>query len=61
MGLRYAFEAGYDVTKAPRLWQRFAKKYGDGNKVVSFFFSDHSMSEARSRNLELELQNNYDH
>lgn len=61
VGLRYAFEAGYDVTKGPRLWQRFSKKYGDGNKVVNFFFSDHSMSEARSRNLLLELENNYDH
>ena len=60
VGLRYAFEAGYDVNKGPRLWQRFAKKYGDGNKVVNFFFSDHSMSEARARNLERELANNYD-
>ena len=44
-------KAGYDVAKGPGLWQRFARKYGGGNKVVNFFFSDHSMSETRARNL----------
>lgn len=59
VGLRYAWEAGYDVTKGPRLWQRFADKYGQGNKVVNFFFSDHSQSLVRSRNLHQELAYNY--
>jgi hypothetical protein len=26
---------------------------------VNFFFSDHSLSSARQRNLELEIRNNY--
>lgn len=59
VGLRYAWEAGYDVTKGPQLWQRFADKYGEGNKVVNFFFSDHSQSLIRSRNLRQELAYNY--
>jgi Zn-dependent protease with chaperone function len=59
VGLRYAYEAGYDVTKGPRLWNRFAKKYGEGNKVLNFFFADHSQSAARATKLEKELAYNY--
>jgi Zn-dependent protease with chaperone function len=59
VGLRYAYEAGYDVTKGPRLWQRFARKYGEPGKVQSFFFSDHSQSTARAAKLERELALNY--
>jgi hypothetical protein len=59
VGLRYAYEAGYDITKGPRLWNRFAKKYGEGNKVANFFFSDHSLSAARATKLEKELAYNY--
>jgi Zn-dependent protease with chaperone function len=59
VGLRYAYEAGYDITKAPRLWNRFAKKYGESNKVATFFFSDHSQSSARAAKLEKEIAFNY--
>jgi Zn-dependent protease with chaperone function len=59
VGLRYAYEAGYDITKGPRLWNRFARKYGEGNKVASFFFSDHSQSAARATKLEKEIAFNY--
>ena len=59
VGLRYAYEAGYDITKGPRLWNRFARKYGEGNKVANFFFSDHSQSAARATKLEKEIAYNY--
>ena len=59
VGLRYAYEAGYDITKGPRLWSRFAKKYGEGNKVANFFFGDHSLSSARATKLEKEIAYNY--
>jgi hypothetical protein len=59
VGLRYAYEGGYDVERGPALWQRFAKKYGEGNSVANFFFADHSQASARARNLERELANNY--
>jgi Zn-dependent protease with chaperone function len=59
VGLRYAYEAGYDITKGPRLWNRFAKKYGEGSKVANFFFSDHSQSAARATKLEKEIAYNY--
>jgi Zn-dependent protease with chaperone function len=59
VGLRYAHEAGFNVTRAPGVWQRFLEKYGEGNKVTTFFFSDHSSAGARRKNLEQELRFNY--
>jgi len=59
VGLRYAFQAGYDVSKAPALWERFADKYGRESKVANFFFSDHSASQARAVRMRSELARNY--
>jgi Zn-dependent protease with chaperone function len=59
VGLRYAYEGGFDVTKAPALWRKFAEKYRGSNRVVDFFFSNHSASSARARNLEHEITMNY--
>lgn len=59
VGLRYVYEAGYDYTKGPALWNRFAAKYGDQDKVTNFFFGDHSLSAKRAKQLEKEIANNY--
>ena len=59
VGLRYVYEAGYDVTRAPNLWKRFAAKYGDGGKVENFFFGSHSLSSERAADLEREIRANY--
>jgi len=59
VGLRYVYEAGYDVTKAPNLWKRFADKYGDSSKVENFFFGSHSLSSERAADLEREIRANY--
>ena len=59
VGLRYAYEGGFDVSKAPELWRKFAKKYGDTNGVLGFFFADHSSASDRARKLERELSLNY--
>lgn len=59
VGLRYVYEAGYDVDKAPVLWKKFAEKYGDGNKVTNFFFGDHSLALQRAKNLQAEIAHNY--
>jgi Zn-dependent protease with chaperone function len=58
VGLRYAYEGGYDVAQAPRVWQRFLEKYGEGDKLTNFFFSDHSTASARRKNLEQEIRSN---
>jgi Zn-dependent protease with chaperone function len=59
VGLRYVYEAGYDYTKAPKLWRRFAEKYGDQNAIENFFFGNHSLSMKRADALEKEIKNNY--
>jgi Zn-dependent protease with chaperone function len=59
VGLRYAYEGGFDVFKAPGLWRKFTTKYGDSNGALGFFFADHSASSDRARKLERELVWNY--
>jgi Zn-dependent protease with chaperone function len=59
VGLRYAYEGGFNVANAPSVWQRFLEKYGEGDRVSNFFFSDHSLASARRKNLEAELRHNY--
>jgi len=59
VGLRYVYEAGYDYRKAPPLWDKFAKKYGDQDKVTNFFFGNHSLSAKRAKALTQEIARNY--
>ena len=59
VGLRYVYEAGYDVRKAPVLWKRFAEKYGDGSRVTNFFFGNHSLARERAKALQTEIARNY--
>jgi Zn-dependent protease with chaperone function len=59
VGMRYAHEAGYDVTKGPELWNRFAEKYGESDVVVNFFFGEHSRSSKRAELLQTEIDRNY--
>jgi Zn-dependent protease with chaperone function len=59
VGLRYVYEAGYDFRKAPGLWNRFAEKYGDQDKVTNFFFGNHSISSERAKALQKEIDRNY--
>ena len=59
VGLRYAHEGGYDVTKGPALWNRFKEKYGESGVVVNFFFGGHSRSSRRVYLLQAEIDNNY--
>ena len=59
VGLRYAAEGGFDVSKGPELWNRFAEKYGNSSKALNFFFGDHSVAQDRARNLTREIALNY--
>lgn len=58
VGMRYAYEAGFDVKKGPKLWKRFADKYGDQGKVQNFLFGDHSRASARAQLLKDEIRFN---
>lgn len=59
VGLRYAYEGGFNVRQGPALWNRFAEKYGSQDAVTNYFFGDHSSAEARVRNLNREIALNY--
>lgn len=59
VGMRYAYEAGYEVGKGPQLWQRFSDKYGETSTAVNFFFGDHSRSSKRADLMQEEIAHNY--
>jgi len=59
VGLRYAYEAGYDVAKGPALWKRFAGKYGETPQAVNFFLGSHSRASKRAKLLQQEIAYNY--
>lgn len=59
VGLRYAYEGGFDVRQGPKLWNRFAEKYGSQDVVTNYLFGDHSRAEARAKNLAREISLNY--
>jgi Zn-dependent protease with chaperone function len=59
VGLRYAYEGGFDVSKGPQLWARQSAKHGQLDRVSSFFLDDHSRSSERMRHLDQEISRNY--
>jgi len=59
VGLRYAYEAGYDVRQGPVLWGKFRDKYGESGRLTTFFFGSHSRPSDRIQNIEHELAVNY--
>ena len=59
VGLRYAAEAGYDVTASVRVWQRVLRTEGDSNRVENFFTGSHSLITTRIAHLQEEIRNNY--
>jgi Zn-dependent protease with chaperone function len=59
VGMRYAYEGGYDVSKGPGLWKKFAEKYGEASKTQNILFGDHSRSSVRAAALEQEIALNY--
>jgi Zn-dependent protease with chaperone function len=59
VGLRYAYEGGFDVRKGPVLWGKFRDKYGEQDSVTNFFVGSHSRPSDRIRNIQQELALNY--
>jgi predicted Zn-dependent protease len=59
VGLRYAYESGFDPTKGPGLWEKFKQKYGESDKITNFFTGDHSRPTERIKNLRHQIQLNY--
>jgi Zn-dependent protease with chaperone function len=59
VGLRYAYEGGYDVRSGPQLWVKFREKYGEQNGLLNFFLGEHSQATDRIKKLEREIGYNY--
>lgn len=59
VGLRYAYEAGFDHACAPRLWQRFEDRYGRQSRTLNLILGDHSTAADRRRHLAEEIAWNY--
>ena len=58
VGLRYAFEAGFNVVAGPAIWHRMASR-SDTDPVTAFFTRTHPRSVTRAERLEVEIRNNY--
>ena len=59
VGLRYAYEAGFDVSQGPEVWKKFRQKYGEEDTMSNFLFGSHSRPTDRIRNINRELRVNY--
>lgn len=59
VGLRYVSEAGFEVRQGPALWGRFRDKYGESDRFTNFLLGSHSRPSDRMKNLERELEINY--
>jgi Zn-dependent protease with chaperone function len=59
VGLRYAYEAGFNPGAGAGLWEKFKQKYGETDKITNFFTGDHSRPTERIRNIRRQIQLNY--
>ena len=59
VGVRYAYEAGYDVNSGIVLWEKFRQKYGDQNSFTNFFIGSHPTPSERIGNMKREISMNY--
>ena len=61
VGMGYAAAGGFDVRKAPRVWERFRDKYGDQQAVKNFVVGKHPRNAERVSNARAELAAHYPH
>jgi hypothetical protein len=59
VGLRYAYEGGFDVECAIEMWSRVRSRFGEKDGATNWFAGDHSPSTDRIKNIRRELQLNY--
>ena len=60
VGLRYAYEGGFDVERAIEMWSRVRSRLGDKDPVTNCFTGNHSRATDRMKNIRRELQLNYE-
>ena len=59
VGLRYAYEGGFDVEKGSRVWLRFLERYGEADKFTNLLRGSHSRPSERHAHLQTEISMNY--
>jgi hypothetical protein len=59
VGMAYAAAGGFDVRKAPRVWERFREKYGDEQALKNFVVGKHPRNAERVSSARSELLAHY--
>jgi len=59
VGVRYAYEAGYDPHAGLEVWNRFYERYGQNDQVSNFVLGTHSRPADRIDNIRAEILINY--
>jgi hypothetical protein len=59
IGMFYAYDAGYDVREASKVWRRMMGEKYNENKVGTFLYSDHPSLLSRLKNTKREFIINY--
>jgi len=59
VGLRYAYEAGFDVRQATEPWRRLLQRQGEEGRIENFFSYNHSRPSDRIRNIDRQIALNY--
>jgi hypothetical protein len=59
VGLRYAYEAGFDIERAIGMWSRDPSRSGDDRAGTNWFSGDDSKTTDRVKKIRRELQLNY--
>lgn len=59
VGLRYAYEGGFDVEKGSRVWIRMLERHGESDKLTNLITGSHSRPSERYAHLQTEISLNY--
>ena len=59
VGLRYAYEAGFDVEKGSRVWLRMLERLGESDKLTNLLTGSHTRPSERYAHLQNEISVNY--
>jgi len=59
VGLSYAAAGGFDIRKAPRVWERFRERYGNEAALKNFIVGNHPRNSERAKNARTELRAHY--
>jgi hypothetical protein len=59
VGLRYAYEGGFDVEKGSRVWIRMLERHGEPDKLYNLINGSHTRPSERYSHLQNEISLNY--